>query len=254
MAESVQSRPAVLDLQERAQTTQLGARTGSRPRRQRASRAARLQLIDILSRWAGSGLALLAGVAIFTAISVGRYYPFRAAVWASLVLAALYVARRMLRNFRSGRKSTARPFRWRANYTAALAVVSAAFGAGALILLPAGAHSALAYQTLALLFTAALGAGVIHAAHGRTALAAWLPAFAFSLLGALKIGGASLALLGAAPAFATGAAALFFFHSYLRHKITRRFPRTSIVRRGITPDAGELFDIGERASTAVGTR
>lgn len=233
MMENDQLRPAVLDWQARAQA----ARVETRPRRMRLSRAARLHLVDILSRWAGSGLALIAGAAVFAAVTVGRTHPARAAVWALLVLFALFTARRLLSGFRAGGRSSSHPFRWRADYTASLAVLSAAFGAGALILIPRGADPALAYQTLSLLIAASLGAGVIHAAHGRAALAAWLPAFVFIFVGAVKTGGAETASLGVGAAFATGAAALFFFHSYLRQKIARRFPRTSFVRRGIIGEA-----------------
>lgn len=250
MTKSVQARPAVLDWQARAQR----ARLEPRLRRLRPSRAARLHLIDILSRWGGSGLALVAGVAAFAAIAAGRSYPLRAALWASLVLGALVVARNLLRRFRAGGRSCSHPFRWRADYTASLAVVSSAFGAGALILIPRGADPALAYQTLSLLIGASLGAGVIHAAHGRAALAAWLPAFAFIFVGAAKTSGLAAALLGVGAALATGAAALFFFHSYLRQKITRRFPRTSLVRRGIGGEADGETGSGAARPARIGGR
>lgn len=221
------ARPAVHELQEIAQNAALSPRR----RRDRPSRAARLQLIDILSRWGGSGLALIAGISVFVAISVGRAYPFRALVWTALVLAALFVARRLLKAFRSGERSSARPFRWRANYTSALSVLSAAFGAGALILLPEGAPTGLAFQTLALLIAASLGAGVVHAAHGRTAATACAPASVFIFWGAWQAGGPEMALWGVGSAIMTGAASLFFFHRFLRLRAVRRFPRTTFVRR-----------------------
>lgn len=236
-AETAAARQPVLDLQEIARSADLT------PRRRRTgpSRAARLQLIDVLSRWGGGGLALIAGVTIFSSIFIGRAYPMRAAVWTATVLGALFVARRLLKRFRTGARSAARPFRWRANYTAAVSVLSAAFGAGAVTALPAGAPHDLAYQTLALLIAASFGAGIIHAAHGRTAIAASLPAAAFIFLGAWRVGGAGAALYGVGSAIATGALALFFFHYFLRQRAVRKFPRSTFVRR----------EIGSRGPTPV---
>lgn len=217
---------SVRDLQQLAQGADL------RPRRKRPlSRAARLQLIDILSRWSGSGLALIAGVAIFVAISAGRAYPFRAAVWTLMVLAALYVCRRLAQEFRSGARSASRPFRWRADYTAALSVLGAAFGAGAVIVLPRGAPAELAFQSIALLAAASLGAGAIHSAHGRSAIAASLPAALFIFLGAWTQGGLALAFWGVGGAATTGALALVLFHRYLRGRAASQFPRTGYARR-----------------------
>ncbi|NWG70649.1 MAG: hypothetical protein HXY23_03440, partial [Parvularculaceae bacterium] len=218
-ADATAARPSVLDLQEIARSADLS------PRRRRGalSRAARLQLIDILSRWAGGGLALVAGITIFSTIFIGRLYPMRAAIWTATVLAALFAARRLLKDFRTGARLASRPFRWRADYTASLSVLSAAFGAGAVIALPAGAPGELAYQTLALLIAASLGSGIIHAAHGRAAIAASLPAAVFIFWGAWRAGGASAALWGVGGAVATGALALFCFHAFLRQRAARRF-------------------------------
>lgn len=225
----------VLELQELAQTVVV------RPKRRRRgpSRSARLQLIDILSRWAGSGLALYAGVAVFLSVTVGRAYPLRAVVWTGLVLIALFWTRRLLKAFRAGEASASRPFRWRANYTASLCVLSAAFGAGGLILAPKDAPMEFVYQSLALLVAASLGAGVANAAHGRSAMAASLPAAALISLAAIGAVGLHTALLGVGAAALTGGATLFLFHSYLRQKITRRFPRTTILRREMTAEAPE---------------
>jgi hypothetical protein len=223
------ARPTVHELQALA-------REATKPRRRRKapiSRAARLLLIDILSRWGGAGLALIFGVSAFIAISAGRAFPFRAAVWSLMVLAALYVCRRLRAEFRAGAKSAARPFRWRANYTSALSVLSAAFGAGAFIVTPAGAPTEFIYQSFALMLIAAFGAGLLHAAHGRSAIAASLPTTVFVIGGAWSAGGASLAALGVVAAASTGGAALFLFHRYLRQKAALRFPRTSFQRRDV---------------------
>ncbi len=223
------ARPTVHELQALA-------REATKPRRRRRgplSRAASLHLVDILSRWGGAGLALVAGVSIFISISAGRAFPFRAAIWSLMVVAALFVCRRLRAEFRAGEKSAARPFRWRANYTSALSVLSAAFGAGALIIAPKGAPFEYIYQSFALMLIAALGAGLLHAAHGRSAVAASLPATAFIIAGAWAAGGASLAFLGVVGAAASGAAALSLFHRFLRQRAALRFPRTTYQRREV---------------------
>lgn len=225
---SLGARPTVHELQELA-------REAARPRRRRRrslSRAARLHLIDMLSRWGGSGLALIAGVAIFIAVSAGNSYPLAAAVWLVLVLAALYITRRLRREFRVGERSAAKPFRWRANYTSSLAVLSAAFGAGAVIAVPANAPADFAFESFALILAASLGAGVLHAGHERTAAAALVPAAAFVVVAAYRTGGAisGLAAFGAAAA---GGAALFFFSKFLRERAARRFPRTGLIRQEV---------------------
>ena len=227
--QSADARPAVLDLQDIAQTADLRPRKRSNA----PSRAARLQLIDLLSRWAGGGLALMAGVTIFSAVFVGRVYPTRAAIWAATVLGALFVTRRLLRDFRTGRRIAARPFRWRADYTAAVSVLSAAFGAGAVIALPSHASPELSFQIFALLIAASFGAGIIHSAHGRTAAAASLPATVFIFWGAWRVGGSDTALWGIGLAIATGALALICFHYFLQLRAVRRFPRTTFARREV---------------------
>ncbi|MEX0645091.1 MAG: hypothetical protein WD076_07260 [Parvularculaceae bacterium] len=239
------ARPTVHELQALA-------REATKPRRRRKgplSRAARLHLIDILSRWGGAGLALIAGVSIFIAVSAGRAFPFRAAAWTLMVLAALYVCRRLRMEFRAGAKSAARPFRWQANYTSALSVVSAAFGAGALIIAPKGAPTDFIYQALALMLIAALGAGLLHAAHGRSAVAASAPATAFIFAGAWATGGAGLAFLGVGGAAATGAAALYLFRRLLQQRAALRFPRTSFQRREV--DAGAKRGAGASLPSAA---
>lgn len=225
---SLGARPTVHELQELA-------REAAKPRRRRQrslSRAARLHLIDIISRWGGSGLALIAGIAIFVAISAGDAYPLRAAVWLVLVLCALYISRRLRREFRVGERSAARPFRWRANYTSSLAVLSAAFGAGAVIVVPHAASAQFAFESFALILAAAIGAGVLHAGHLATAAAALLPAAAFVTIGAYRTGG-TLSGLAAFGAAAAGAAALYFFCKFLRERAAKRFPRTGLIRQEI---------------------
>ncbi len=222
------TRPTVHELQELA-------REAAKPRRRRTralSRAAQLYLIDILSRWGGSGLALFAGVAIFVAISAGEVYPFRAAVWLLLVLAALYVCRSLRLEFRTGERVASRPFRWRANYTSGLVALSAAFGAGAVIIVPDQAPSQLAFESIALLLAGSFGAGLLHAGHAASAAAAAVPAAVFITLGAWRAGGASAGAVTFAAA-AIGAAALYFLCRFLWRRASDRFPRTSLLRQEI---------------------
>jgi hypothetical protein len=211
------------------------AKKSARRRRRRPakpSRAALLQLTDALSRWAGSGVALFGGAAIFLAVSAGVAYPFRAITYALSVLAALWLCRRLQAQFRSGDRDASRPFRWRANYTASLSVLSAAFGAGALILLPPDAPREFALRTIAIVLVGAFAAGALHAAHGRAAAAASLPAVAFALLASSAWLGPLQAFASIGPAAAVGGAGLFFFSSYLKRRAMQRFPRTGLTRRG----------------------
>ena len=219
--------PSVRELQELA-------RQAARPRRRSKpgiSRAARLHLIDILSRWGGSGVALVAGVAIFVAISSGRAYPFRAAIWGLMVLVALYVCEKLRKQFRAGESLTARPFRWRANYTSSLSVLSAVFGAGALLILPSGAPTELCFQNLSLLLAASLSLGLAHSAHGRSTAASALPAAVFIFFGAWRAAGMAAAVAGVGGAILTGGASLYLFNRYLKQRAAARFPRTGFIRR-----------------------
>ena len=68
----------VRELQELAQEAPAAPQ---RDRRKPLSRAARLHLIDMLSRQSATGLALVAGVSVYLAITAGRAFPARAAAW-----------------------------------------------------------------------------------------------------------------------------------------------------------------------------
>lgn len=231
------ARPAVHELQARLEAETRRARLKRRPR----SRAAQLHLIDLLSRWGGAGLALVAGIGIFIAMSVGSVYPFRTLVWTAILLAALYVCRRLLTGFRAGSASASRPFLWRANYTAALSVLGAGFGAGAVMVLPEGAPNALAMQTLGLILVGAFGAAMLHAPHDRSAAALWTPAALFCFVGAWRAAGPAFAFSGAAAAFLAGALALLLLNRRLSGQAQRRFPRTSLTRRNL--DAEDALDV-----------
>lgn len=222
---------------------------GPPPRKTGLSRAARLHLIDQLSRWGGSGLALLAGASIFIALVPARDIPTRTAVWASLIFASLYLCRRYRKEFRRGEAIASHPFRWRAYYSSTLAVVSAAFGSGAFLLLPESVSPTTAMQTLALMAVAAAGASAFHAAHRASAAAAGLPAF-------IATTGASIASFGFSPftiaVLAAGAAAAAFVavaSLQTERRAALRFPRTTIARREIEQAAYHGHAAAERAAS-----
>ncbi len=209
------------------------------PPKKQISRAARLHLVDQLSRWGGSGLALFAGVSIYIGIVIARPIPIRAAIWAALIFGALYLCRRYRKEFRRGDRIASRPFRWRAYYTSTLAAVSAAFGAGAFLLLPDGTSDRAAIETLSLMVIAAIGAAAFHSAHRPTAIAAGLPA-------SLAIAGAAAATFG--PSTLTlvvfvvemaAAGAVLYAAGIVEKRATMRFPRTNFVRRDTLRAAAE---------------
>ena len=214
----------------------------------RLSRSARLHLIDQLSRWGGSGLALLAGASIFIVMVPARDMPIRAAVWASMIFASLYLCRRYRKEFRRGDKIASHPFRWRAYYVSTLAVVSAAFGAGAFLLLPEGVAPAVALQTLALMTAAAVGAAAFHAAHRASAAAAGLPAFLAIAGAAAASFGASLFTLAILAAGAAGAAFVAVASIEAEKRAASRFPRTTQARREIERTAYREHLEAERAA------
>lgn len=210
---------------------------GERRRRKpkRVSRAALLQLIDVLSRWGGAGLAAMAGVAIFLSVSAGRAAPFAAALWTCLVLAALFVARRLHQGFRRGDRIAGRPFRWRANYTAALAVVSAAMGS-AIWILPAAALGR--FDIALLTIAAAAAAAMLHSAHPASAASSGGPAVLLALSGYVRFSGFDAGFFLLATGVLTLFCATGWVSRRLHQKAVARFPRLRPLRREIDrPDA-----------------
>lgn len=211
---------------------ELAAQTTA-PRRRRKpglSRAARLHLIDILSRWSGLGLALAAGVSVYMAVVAGRAYPVRAGAWALMMLAALWVARRLRSEFRDGSRLSSRPFRWRASFTASLSVLGVILASAPILLAPAGAPAIFGVQILALSLTAGFAAALAASAHAPSAAAFAIPAAIFSVLAALRAGDSGLL----AASFATsvlGLTGLYLAARSLEKGAARAYPRTTLVRR-----------------------
>jgi len=224
----------------------------SRSAQRGLSRAARLHLIDLLSRLGGSGLALVAGISIFLAVTAGQNYPARAVVWAVMVLSALYVCRRFRQEFRSGEHIASHPFRWRANYTAALSVLGAAFGAGAFVLLPAGIGQADALQALALILATAIGASALHAAHPKSAIAIGLPAGLFAIIGVARAQGFSIPFFASIGIGAAAVIGLIYTSRNIVAMAATRFPRTTFLRRELKPQSNAITGAdAERSAAAI---
>lgn len=198
--------------------------------RARRSRAANLHLIDLVSRWGGSGLAIFAAASIFVAATIARGQPLRAGVFAAMVFAALYLCRRYRKEFRRGDKIASRPFRWRAYYASTLSVVSTAFGAGAFIL-AVPATDAERLEIFAALIIGTLAASALHAAHRATALAAALPASLFIAAAAVRADGLSAFSIAVIAIVALGAAGVVIASERIGAAADRRYPRTGLVRR-----------------------
>ena len=186
--------PSVHDLQRQVATASQKANRKSKYRKNRLSRSARLNLIDILSRCGGAGLGLIAGIAIFIGVMTGRTEPVGPSVWLVLMLAGLYVCRHLRQSYRAGEKIASRPFQWRANYTSSLAALSAAFGAGTFLAVPEQATPTLTLQIGALILLGAIGAAILHIAHGRSVSAILVPASAFVIAAIWQTNGASVAI------------------------------------------------------------
>ncbi len=215
----------IKELQRLAQTAPISPRK----RRERPSRAARFAAIDLLSRWSAAGLASVAGVGVYLSITVGRAYPGRAAAWALMLLAALWICRRLQTQYRSGAAFAARPFRWRASFTSCLCVLGVAFASAPILLAPAGAEPALAVQATALVLVGSFGAAIFFAAHLNSAAAMAVPGVVFPLLAAWRGENATAALL-VLLASAAGLGAVFAVQSAIANKLKAKHPRTHIQR------------------------
>ena len=199
-------------------------------RRSAPSRAARLQLIDILSRRSIFGLALLGGSSIYMAIVAGRLFPSRAAAWTAMAFAALYVCRRLQSQYRSGNAITSRPFRWRASFTACLSVLGVIFGAAPILLTPTTAPTALALQIAAVTYICGVGASFLFIAHMPTALSVFMPVAIFAALVAMRAGELTVAAgVGVTGAFLFSA--VYIANSSAVAAACKQRPRTAWQRR-----------------------
>jgi len=203
------------------------------PNRAKAlSRAARLELIDMLSRWSAPGLAIVAGAGVYLAVTAGAPYPGRALAWTLMLLCALWACRRTQSRFRAGGKSAARPFRWRASYTACLSVLGVAFASAPILLTPAGAPHHVFLQAAGLTLFAGSFAAMLNAAHLASAAAIAGPSALLVFLACLRNGDAALAL-GAGAAGVLCVCAVIAVSRNIAGKAAARHPRTSFLRRDI---------------------
>jgi hypothetical protein len=199
-------------------------------RRKALSRAGQLHMIDILSRWSAAALALISGVSILTTLTIARQMPMRGAVWSAMVFSALFLCARYRKDFRTGEKIASRPFRWRANYTSALAVLSTAFGSGAFILAPAGSSTAAMPELFALLAMGALGASALSAAHPQSAAAAALPTLVLTMVATFRAFGDSPIYIAAFAAAVVSVSAVAAISLRMQTNAGRKFPRTGFIR------------------------
>ncbi|MEE9329623.1 MAG: hypothetical protein V3V30_05745 [Parvularculaceae bacterium] len=179
---------------------------------QSLSRLALLSLIEKLSWQARIGLTaiaaaliIMAGCGVLLIDTAPAGFGLRLLLWAILVIMTGSVCAGHLWRFRRGSAFAAKPFSWRAGYTARLSVFSASIGAGGLLLTPTGLSPTLSVFILtALGITGLVGAG-LHAAHRAAALALALPilisvfiaaAFRFDLMAGGNLTGLLSALAG----------------------------------------------------------
>lgn len=202
-----------------------------------------------MSRWSAAGLALVAGVAIYLAVTVGRFYPGRAAAWVLMAFTALWVCRRLRAQYRSGSAIAAHPFRWRASYASCLSVLGVAFASAPILLTPAGAPDAMAMQAMALVLVGGFGAALCHSAHLNSAFALAAPAAAMPLLAALRAenlaGATAIAALSG-----VGAVGLLLFHRAVAGNLRQRNPRTALLRAEIDATARAADSEAERRAAA----
>ena len=203
-----------------------------RKARKPLSRAARLDLIDMLSRWSGSGLAVIAGAGVYLAATAGRGYPTRAAAWAFMMLGALWVCRRLRAEFRSGRANASRPFRWRASYTSCLSVLGVILASAPILLTPVEAPAPLFLHVSGLTLFAAACAAMLHAAHFASAAAIAAPAAILAVMASVRAGDGAL-IAGAAGAALLCICAVYVANRAIVAKARRRHPRTTFLRREI---------------------
>ncbi|MEO0398236.1 MAG: hypothetical protein AAF224_02305 [Pseudomonadota bacterium] len=226
------------------------------PRRpSKFSRAAELHLIDRLSRKSAAALGLLAGVAVFAAVLFGRTLPTRAAVWAIIVFAALYACQKIRRGYRTGAGGAARPFRWRADYAASLAVLSAAIGAGSVLLSPDGHPGAASAQLIPLLAAGLALAAALSAADRISAISLLAPGMFFILPSAINTFGLSLLSVAIVVTVCAGAATALLSSNRIAQETLKRFPRTQrrLVEDAIAPLKTDA-DANTLAPSAAATR
>ena len=236
----------VRELQELAQEAPTAPR---REHKKPLSRAARLHLIDMLSRQSATGLALVGGVSVYLAVTIGRDYPARAAAWAAMILCALWVCRRLRNQFRSGNAITSRPFRWRASYTSCLSVLGVILASGPILLAPSEAPQSVLLQTAVLTLLAASGAAMLHTAHLASAAAFVAPGAIFTVLAGVRSGETSLMAAGMALSILC-VVGVFAVSRFIQARAAQQHPRTTFLRRDISSRSAKTYAGSPQATPA----
>ena len=245
MARKPLDQKDVRELQHLAQEMPIQPRTN---RRRPPSRTAMLELIDILSRWSITGLALIGGLSIYLAMTAGRVYPARAACWALLMIGTLWVCRHLLSQFRSGGASAGHPFHWRASYTSCLSVLGVVFASAPILLTPVGAPAAIYLQVTAIGLIGGFAAAIAHSAHLTTAFALAVPTAILPLLSAIRAGDAALTAVVAALSI-MGLTMSFGLNRVIAGDAAKRNPRTSLLRRS----SADFEEIAHKMPSASST-
>ena len=209
-----------------SQLQQLAAAEATRYRAKalpRTARAARLYLIQMLSQSAGVGLTLLAAATVLTA-ALSLATPMRALIWLTMTAGAFWVSRKLLLGFRVGDEPASRPFRWRADYTASLVVLGAAFGAGAFMLAPMGAPLFKVMLVSSLIGLGAFCAATAHFAHAPAAIALMAPPMGFVMLSALRAPETVMMAGGVLGFAAVAMGAILVFSHRIARKARLRHP------------------------------
>ncbi|MBT8473375.1 MAG: hypothetical protein HKN14_08700 [Marinicaulis sp.] len=193
------------------------------------SRAARLELIDILSRRGSIGLFILFAATVLIVLISYSEAPARTAAWAIMVIAALWVSKVFQSRFRSGRSDNSRPFRWRAEYTAALSVVGVAFASAPELLALDPGHGAFQSDLTLIVLFAVICAALFHASHFVASMALIVPFATFFLLGQAK----QFPIAPNIPQifmFSTGFLVVLFTNRALVTRAQKRNPRSKLLR------------------------
>lgn len=246
MANTALQQKDVRELQRLAQAAPVNRQPA---RRKPPSRAAMLELIDILSRWAATGIALLAGLGVYLAITVGRDFPARAVCWSLMMITALWACRSLRSRFRSGRLNAGRPFHWRASYTSCLSVLGVIFASAPILLTPGTAPAAIYLQVAAIALIGGFAAAMAHAAHLPAAAALAAPTAILPLLSALRAGDAALVAAVVAIS-AMGIAVIYGLSRIITADAARRNPRTTLLRRSANQASDYPAETGSTAPVA----
>ena len=223
----------IKDLQDLLEEASIRRRTNGRG----LSRAAELHAIDALSRETSAGLGVIAGACIFVAATFGGKAIPSAILWMVIMFSALFICQQLRVRYRAGEYLSGHPFRWRAQYTASLSVLSAATGAGVLMLSSGSIAGANMSQLAVCLGLGLACATVFHKAHLKAGMAIAAPGLCFVAIASARMIDAEPVLLGTAwLAIFTILVATIVRNRKFLASIKARFPRTTFNRKRKRPN------------------